>query len=49
MSFADAFTESHSHVMTLYNLFQVLVGESLVKQDDPAKGIANLFGKDISV
>lgn len=25
----------------------VLVGESLVKQDDPAKGIANLFGKDI--
>ncbi|XP_021715191.1 indole-3-glycerol phosphate synthase, chloroplastic-like isoform X1 [Chenopodium quinoa] len=27
----------------------VLVGESLVKQPDPAKGIANLFGKDISV
>ncbi|XP_057522252.1 indole-3-glycerol phosphate synthase, chloroplastic-like [Amaranthus tricolor] len=27
----------------------VLVGESLVKQDDPAKGIANLFGKDISL
>lgn len=26
----------------------VLVGESLVKQDDPAKGITNLFGKDIS-
>ncbi|KMT18507.1 hypothetical protein BVRB_2g026460 [Beta vulgaris subsp. vulgaris] len=27
----------------------VLVGESLVKQNDPAKGIANLFGKDISM
>ncbi|KAH9625697.1 hypothetical protein KSS87_002655 [Heliosperma pusillum] len=26
----------------------VLVGESLVKQPDPAKGIADLFGKDIS-
>ncbi|KAL5097280.1 hypothetical protein RYX36_001607 [Vicia faba] len=27
----------------------VLVGESIVKQSDPAKGISNLFGKDISV
>lgn len=27
----------------------VLVGESIVKQKDPAKGIAGLFGKDISV
>ncbi|CAN6479757.1 unnamed protein product [Victoria cruziana] len=27
----------------------VLVGESIVKQDDPKKGIAGLFGKDISV
>ncbi|GAB2228800.1 hypothetical protein Droror1_Dr00022931 [Drosera rotundifolia] len=27
----------------------VLVGESLVKQSDPGKGIANLFGKDISL
>ncbi|KAH9613894.1 hypothetical protein KSS87_016008 [Heliosperma pusillum] len=27
----------------------VLVGESLVKQTDPAEGIANLFGKDISI
>lgn len=27
----------------------VLVGESLVKQSDPGKGIANLFGKDIAV
>ncbi|CAK8531018.1 unnamed protein product [Lathyrus sativus] len=27
----------------------VLVGESLVKQSDPGKGISNLFGKDISV
>uniref|UniRef100_A0A7C9CJY2 indole-3-glycerol-phosphate synthase n=1 Tax=Opuntia streptacantha TaxID=393608 RepID=A0A7C9CJY2_OPUST len=27
----------------------VLVGESLVKQNDPAQGIANLFGRDISV
>lgn len=27
---------------------QVLVGESLVKQTDPATGIARLFGKDIS-
>lgn len=27
----------------------VLVGESLVKQEDPGKGIAKLFGKDISV
>lgn len=27
----------------------VLVGESLIKQDDPGKGIAKLFGKDISV
>ncbi|KAI5068609.1 hypothetical protein GOP47_0016954 [Adiantum capillus-veneris] len=27
----------------------VLVGESLVKQDDPAAGIAGLFGKDISL
>ncbi|WOH03104.1 hypothetical protein DCAR_0522496 [Daucus carota subsp. sativus] len=26
----------------------VLVGESLVKQDDPAKGITALFGKDIA-
>ncbi|TMX05529.1 hypothetical protein EJD97_017020 [Solanum chilense] len=26
----------------------VLVGESLVKQEDPAKGISGLFGKDIS-
>jgi hypothetical protein len=29
-------------------LLQVLVGESLVKQDDPCAGIAKLFGKDIS-
>ncbi|CAK9316118.1 unnamed protein product [Citrullus colocynthis] len=27
----------------------VLVGESIVKQSDPAKGITGLFGKDISV
>ncbi|KAL9270622.1 Indole-3-glycerol phosphate synthase, chloroplastic-like protein [Drosera capensis] len=27
----------------------VLVGESLVKQSDPGKGIANLFGNDISL
>ncbi|KAL8152242.1 hypothetical protein V2J09_010002 [Rumex salicifolius] len=27
----------------------VLVGESLVKQSDPGKGIATLFGKDISI
>ncbi|KAL2459497.1 Aldolase-type TIM barrel family protein [Forsythia ovata] len=27
----------------------VLVGESLVKQKDPAKGISELFGKDISL
>lgn len=27
----------------------VLVGESIVKQSDPGKGIRNLFGKDISV
>ncbi|KAG9139306.1 hypothetical protein Leryth_011302 [Lithospermum erythrorhizon] len=27
----------------------VLVGESIVKQKDPAKGIAGLFGKDISL
>ncbi|XP_050208007.1 indole-3-glycerol phosphate synthase, chloroplastic-like [Mercurialis annua] len=27
----------------------VLVGESLVKQSDPGKGIAGLFGKDISL
>ncbi|KAJ6801575.1 indole-3-glycerol phosphate synthase, chloroplastic isoform X2 [Iris pallida] len=27
----------------------VLVGESLIKQEDPGKGIAKLFGKDISV
>ncbi|RWR84915.1 indole-3-glycerol phosphate synthase, chloroplastic-like protein isoform X2 [Cinnamomum micranthum f. kanehirae] len=27
----------------------VLVGESIVKQSDPTKGIAGLFGKDISV
>ncbi|WMV21312.1 hypothetical protein MTR67_014697 [Solanum verrucosum] len=26
----------------------VLVGESLVKQEDPTKGITELFGKDIS-
>ncbi|KAL0906638.1 hypothetical protein M5K25_025150 [Dendrobium thyrsiflorum] len=26
----------------------VLVGESLIKQDDPGKGIVQLFGKDIS-
>lgn len=27
----------------------VLVGESLVKQNDPSQGITNLFGRDISV
>lgn len=27
----------------------VLVGESLIKQDDPGRGIARLFGKDISL
>jgi indole-3-glycerol phosphate synthase len=27
----------------------VLVGESLVKQDDPAAGIARLFGQDIAI
>ncbi|XP_038986347.1 indole-3-glycerol phosphate synthase, chloroplastic-like isoform X2 [Phoenix dactylifera] len=27
----------------------VLVGESLIKQDDPGRGIAGLFGKDISL
>ncbi|KAK7372558.1 hypothetical protein VNO80_05941 [Phaseolus coccineus] len=27
----------------------ILVGESIVKQSDPGKGISNLFGKDISV
>ncbi|XP_020274423.1 indole-3-glycerol phosphate synthase, chloroplastic isoform X2 [Asparagus officinalis] len=27
----------------------VLVGESLIKQEDPGRGIAGLFGKDISV
>lgn len=27
----------------------VLVGESIVKQEDPGKGIAQLFGKDISL
>ena len=28
---------------------QVLVGESIVKQEDPGKGITQLFGKDISL
>ncbi|KAL5125493.1 Indole-3-glycerol phosphate synthase, chloroplastic [Glycine soja] len=27
----------------------ILVGESIVKQNDPGKGISNLFGKDISL
>lgn len=27
----------------------VLVGESIVKQSDPGKGISGLFGKDISL
>lgn len=27
----------------------VLVGESIVKQSDPEKGVAGLFGKDISL
>ncbi|BAT81051.1 hypothetical protein VIGAN_03070500 [Vigna angularis var. angularis] len=27
----------------------ILVGESIVKQSDPGKGISNLFGKDISI
>lgn len=27
---------------------QVLVGESLVKQEDPCAGISKLFGEDIS-
>lgn len=31
------------------NFPQVLVGESIVKQSDPGKGISNLFGKDISI
>jgi hypothetical protein len=29
-------------------LMKVLVGESLIKQEDPGKAIAGLFGKDIS-
>lgn len=29
--------------------WQVLVGESIVKQTDPGKGIGGLFGKDISM
>lgn len=28
---------------------QVLVGESIVKKNDPRKGITELFGKDIAV
>lgn len=32
-----------------YLSVQVLVGESIVKQDDPRSGITGLFGKDISV
>lgn len=29
-------------------ILQVLVGESIVKQNDPEKGIAGLFGRNIS-
>lgn len=40
--------EMLSNLMQVIEM-QVLVGESLIKQPDPAKGITNLFGKDISV
>ena len=37
-----------SFALSFPHKMQVLVGESLVKQTDPATGIARLFGKDIS-
>ncbi|KAK8568934.1 hypothetical protein V6N13_106815 [Hibiscus sabdariffa] len=43
------FTPDHVAYMQEAGVKAVLVGESIVKQSDPGKGIAGLFGKDISV
>ncbi|KAL3677582.1 hypothetical protein R1sor_027530 [Riccia sorocarpa] len=42
------FTPADVEVVQKAGCGAVLVGESLVKQDDPRTGIAGLFGKDIS-
>ncbi|KAE8668728.1 Indole-3-glycerol phosphate synthase [Hibiscus syriacus] len=43
------FTPDHVAYVQEAGVKAVLVGESIVKQSDPGKGIAALFGKDISV
>ncbi|KAK8711803.1 hypothetical protein V6N13_147066 [Hibiscus sabdariffa] len=43
------FTPDHVAYVQEAGVKAVLVGESIVKQSDPGKGIAGLFGKDISV
>ncbi|KAL2613891.1 hypothetical protein R1flu_025583 [Riccia fluitans] len=43
------FTPADIEVVQMAGCGAVLVGESLVKQDDPRVGIAGLFGKDISI
>ncbi|GMI66291.1 hypothetical protein like AT5G48220 [Hibiscus trionum] len=43
------FTPDHVAYVQEAGVKAVLVGESIVKQSDPGKGIGGLFGKDISV
>eukprot|EP00250_Pteridium_aquilinum_P005297 c15411_g1_i2 orf=221-1486(+) len=43
------FTPNDISLLQSAGVHAVLVGESLVKQDNPAAGIADLFGKDISL
>uniref|UniRef100_A0A0E0KRN9 indole-3-glycerol-phosphate synthase n=1 Tax=Oryza punctata TaxID=4537 RepID=A0A0E0KRN9_ORYPU len=42
------FTPEHISFVQSAGVKAVLVGESLIKQEDPGKAIAGLFGKDIS-
>lgn len=42
------FTPDHVSFVQDAGVKAILVGESLIKQDDPGKAIAGLFGKDIS-
>ncbi|CAM0904259.1 unnamed protein product [Alopecurus aequalis] len=42
------FTPDHISYVQSAGVKAVLVGESLIKQEDPGKAIAGLFGKDIS-
>ncbi|KAM3367960.1 hypothetical protein ACQJBY_016484 [Aegilops geniculata] len=42
------FTPDHVSFVQDAGVKAILVGESLIKQEDPGKAIAGLFGKDIS-